>query len=453
MLQYTAIMQDEYNPFSDAESNSASPYNANYHDQSVGNNGNRTNHTVHIRLPSNATTATVPYRTSNNYKVDVSDQPASIDHVTTGNDPPISLMQRMLQPFRQLVSEVRYMIIKLRSENNTDNHTNNNQLTDIQTVNTVNDNNNGTIPNKHHIEVQETSNLQPSIVHRTSIRDWPFPYPYLTGNIQSAYYTAGNVVHIFSPGACWFSVNTLLIIVYWIMMFITIGIGAQSYHGGFMYGDVYNPLAVLQLGAMSSSLVAGPSYDIWRYFVASILSTRVVELSIITIYLLRFGYRIEYRLNALRYIVTYFSMGVIGWLFTCLVLPSGVYAGGYGCITGTTAVSVLYSIYNFNSIENKHIDIFLSLCHMISIFIVSMFIGESGLSAIGSLLGGLLLGGLSTPNISEQSTKYKLMWYGIFGILSCAYVGIMIGVLYSTKHNELYYGCELISNEWLCTVY
>lgn len=272
-----------------------------------------------------------------------------------------------------------------------------------------------------------------SLIAPSAIRTWPLPWP----RAPSRETTAGKALHAVGylaqfiwPGACWWSVTTLLLLAHWVMVFAILGVGGADYASP-ASGNNFNVAALQQLGAVDASLVAGPYYQEWRYVVASIMNATFLDWFLATVFLGRYGYRVEGRLGALKACFAYFACGIGGWVFGCLVDPNSLRAGAWPSLNGIIAVNMVYTIINWKAIDNKGADVVFAAVYLVSTLIVGVVVSNCRWGSVGGWLSGVTLGGLLTPGVQRWSSRFAFRWHLAFTAATLCLFGPMIGVLYS----------------------
>jgi len=214
------------------------------------------------------------------------------------------------------------------------------------------------------------------------------------------------------------------------MVFAILGVGGADYSWP-ASGNNFNPAALQQLGAVDASLVAGPYYQEWRYVVASIMNATFLDWFLTTLFLGRYGYRVESRLGPLKFGFAYFACGVGGWIFGCLVDPYSLRAGSWPSLNGIAAINLVYTIINWKAIDNKGADVIFTAVYLASTLIVGVVASNCRWGSVGGWLSGLTMGGLLTPGVRRWSSRFALRWYAAFTLATVCLFGPMIGVLYS----------------------
>jgi rhomboid protease GluP len=142
---------------------------------------------------------------------------------------------------------------------------------------------------------------------------------------------------------------------------------------------------ILTLVQINSNIING---EYWRLFTSMFLHADIMHILSNMIALLLFGAAVENNYSKLEYLIIYFISGLIGNLFSLLLLPlNTISLGASGAIFGLIgAAFILYTV------EGEKTLIFLGLFYL-AYFIISSFAPGINLWAhLFGLLGGICFG-------------------------------------------------------------
>ena len=156
---------------------------------------------------------------------------------------------------------------------------------------------------------------------------------------------------------------------------------------------------ILTLVQINSNIIAG---EYWRLFTSMFLHADIMHILSNMIALLLFGAAVENNYSKLEYLLIYFISGLIGNLFSLLLLPlNTISLGASGAIFGLIgAAFILYTV------EGEKTLIFLGLFYL-AYFIISSFAPGINLWAhLFGLLGGICFGYLFSRKKKSRDYDY-----------------------------------------------
>lgn len=142
---------------------------------------------------------------------------------------------------------------------------------------------------------------------------------------------------------------------------------------------------ILTLVQINSNIIAG---EYWRLFTSMFLHADIMHILSNMIALLLFGAAVENNYSKLEYLIIYFISGLIGNLFSLLLLPlNTISLGASGAIFGLIgAAFILYTV------EGEKTLIFLGLFYLAYFIISSIAPGINLWAHLFGLLGGICFG-------------------------------------------------------------
>ncbi len=156
---------------------------------------------------------------------------------------------------------------------------------------------------------------------------------------------------------------------------------------------------ILTLVQINSNIING---EYWRLFTSMFLHADIMHILSNMIALLLFGAAVENNYSKLEYLIIYFISGLIGNLFSLLLLPlNTISLGASGAIFGLIgAAFILYTV------EGEKTLIFLGLFYL-AYFIVSSFAPGINLWAhLFGLLGGICFGYIFSRKMKSRDYDY-----------------------------------------------
>lgn len=156
---------------------------------------------------------------------------------------------------------------------------------------------------------------------------------------------------------------------------------------------------ILTLVQINSNIING---EYWRLFTSMFLHADIFHILSNMIALLLFGAAVENTYSKLEYLLIYFISGLIGNLFSLLLLPlNTISLGASGAIFGLIgAAFILYAV------EGERTLIFLGLFYL-AYFIISSFAPGINLWAhLFGLLGGICFGYIFTRKKKKKTKDY-----------------------------------------------
>lgn len=156
---------------------------------------------------------------------------------------------------------------------------------------------------------------------------------------------------------------------------------------------------ILTLVQINSNIING---EYWRLFTSMFLHADIMHILSNMIALLLFGAAVENNYSKLEYLLIYFISGLIGNLFSLLLLPlNTISLGASGAIFGLIgAAFILYTV------EGEKTLIFLGLFYL-AYFIISTFAPGINLWAhLFGLLGGICFGYLFSRKKKSRDYDY-----------------------------------------------
>jgi len=175
---------------------------------------------------------------------------------------------------------------------------------------------------------------------------------------------------------------TLIFINIFCYIFINIYLGTEA-----VYLLAQSNIAIIQ------------NFEVWRLFTAMFLHGDILHLFYNMIALLLFGTAVEMSYSKTEYLIIYFISGLIGNLFSLLLLPlNSISLGASGAIFGL--LGAIFSIYIIE--EDK------SLMYL-GLFYIAFFLGTSFMDPQINLWAHLfgLIGGMGFGYIFNQKYKNK----------------------------------------------
>ena len=142
---------------------------------------------------------------------------------------------------------------------------------------------------------------------------------------------------------------------------------------------------ILTLVQINSNIIAG---EYWRLFTSMFLHADIMHILSNMLALLLFGAAVENNYSKLEYLIIYFISGLIGNLFSLLLLPlNTISLGASGAIFGLIgAAFILYMV------EGEKTLIFLGLFYLAYFIISSLAPGINLWAHLFGLLGGSCFG-------------------------------------------------------------
>ncbi len=156
---------------------------------------------------------------------------------------------------------------------------------------------------------------------------------------------------------------------------------------------------ILTLVQINSNIING---EYWRLFTSMFLHADIMHILSNMIALILFGSVVENNYSKLEYLIIYFISGLIGNLFSLLLLPlNTISLGASGAIFGLIgAAFILYTV------EGEKTLIFLGLFYL-AYFIVSSFAPGINLWAhLFGLLGGICFGYIFSRKMKSRDYDY-----------------------------------------------
>ncbi|MHA1467045.1 MAG: rhomboid family intramembrane serine protease [Promethearchaeota archaeon] len=156
---------------------------------------------------------------------------------------------------------------------------------------------------------------------------------------------------------------------------------------------------ILTLVQINSNIING---EYWRLFTSMFLHADIMHILSNMIALILFGSVVENNYSKLEYLLIYFISGLIGNLFSLLLLPlNTISLGASGAIFGLIgAAFILYTV------EGEKTLIFLGLFYL-AYFIVSSFAPGINLWAhLFGLLGGICFGYIFSRKMKSRDYDY-----------------------------------------------
>jgi len=156
---------------------------------------------------------------------------------------------------------------------------------------------------------------------------------------------------------------------------------------------------ILTLVQINSNIING---EYWRLFTSMFLHADIMHILSNMIALLLFGAAVENNYSKLEYLLIYFISGLIGNLFSLLLLPlNTISLGASGAIFGLIgAAFILYTI------EGERTLILLGLFYL-AYFIISSFAPGINLWAhLFGLLGGICFGYIFSRKMKSRDYDY-----------------------------------------------
>ncbi|UCC21247.1 MAG: rhomboid family intramembrane serine protease [Promethearchaeota archaeon] len=145
------------------------------------------------------------------------------------------------------------------------------------------------------------------------------------------------------------------------------------------------------------------NYEIWRLFTAMFFHGDPIHLISNMLALLLFGATIETNKNIthLQYLIIYFSSGLIGNLFSLILLPiDSISLGASGAVFGLIGVAFIMVVTDYQPL------LFLALFYIAYFILTSFTPGINYWAHLFGLLGGLLFGYLFYRRKRKISSVY-----------------------------------------------